>query len=96
MPENCDPPFPADQKVAILRRHLVDRIPINDLCEEYKIDSTLFYKWQTQFFENGSTVFARNTKKTRSQHQKNHRAASGQTETQKRSRFGPDEARIAD
>ena len=70
MPENCDPPYPADQKVAILRRHLVDRIPIADLCEEYKIDSTLFYKWQTQLFENGSSVFARNTKKTRSQHQK--------------------------
>ena len=70
MPENRNPPYSADQQVAILRRHLVDRIPIADLCEEYKIDSTLFYKWQTQLFENGSTVFARSTKKTRSQHQK--------------------------
>ena len=26
--------FTAEQKIAILRRHLVERIPVSDLCDE--------------------------------------------------------------
>jgi hypothetical protein len=37
--------------VAILRRHLIDRIPIAELCDEYKIHPTMFYQWQAQFFQ---------------------------------------------
>jgi transposase len=29
--------FTPDQKAAIVRRHLVDKVPISDLCDEYKI-----------------------------------------------------------
>ncbi len=43
--------YSADQKVAILRRHLIDRIPIAELCDEYKIHPTMFYQWQAQFFQ---------------------------------------------
>ncbi len=31
------------EKVAILRRHLIDRVPISDLCDEYQLSPTLFY-----------------------------------------------------
>jgi len=54
--------YSADQKVAILRRHLIDRTSIADLCDEYKIHTTMLYQWQAQFFENGSAAFARKTK----------------------------------
>jgi transposase-like protein len=47
------------EKVAILRRHLIDRVPVSDLCDEYQLSPTLFYIWQKQFFENGASAFER-------------------------------------
>ena len=47
------------EKVAILRRHLIDRVPISDLCDEHQLSPTLFYIWQKQFFENGPAAFER-------------------------------------
>jgi hypothetical protein len=35
--------FTPEDKATILRRHLVDRVPVSDLCDEYKIQPTLFY-----------------------------------------------------
>ena len=49
------------EKVAILRRHLIDRVPVSDLCDEHQLSPTLFYLWQKQFFENGPAVFQRKT-----------------------------------
>ena len=46
------------EKVAILRRHLIDGVPVSDLCDEYQLSPTLFYLWQKQFFENGTLAFA--------------------------------------
>lgn len=43
--------FSPEDKATILRRHLVDRVPVSDLCDEYKIQPTLFYLWQRQAFE---------------------------------------------
>ena len=53
--KNYTPP----QKVAILRRHLIDQVPVSDLCDEYQLSPTLFYAWQKIFFENGATAFER-------------------------------------
>ena len=47
------------EKVAILRRHLIDRVPVSDLCDEYQLQPTLFYTWQKLFFENGAAAFER-------------------------------------
>ena|SRR5271155_4883283 len=52
---NYTPP----EKVAILRRHLIDRVPISDLCDEYRLSPTLLYAWQKMFFENGAAAFER-------------------------------------
>jgi transposase len=46
-------------KVAILRRHLIDHVPVSDLCDEHQLSPTLFYTWQKQFFENGPAAFER-------------------------------------
>ena len=40
--------FTVEQKAAILRRHLVDKIAVADLCEEYKLQPSVFYVWQRQ------------------------------------------------
>ena len=45
------------EKVAILRRHLIDRVPVSNLCDEHQLSPTLFYLWQKQFFENGTAAF---------------------------------------
>ncbi len=58
MRKPCKNYTPAE-KVAILRRHLIDRVPVSDLCDEYKLAPTLFYLWQKQFFENGAAAFKR-------------------------------------
>jgi len=50
--------YTPNDKVAILRRHLLDHIPVSQLCDEYHLQPTLFYRWQKQFFENGAAAFA--------------------------------------
>ena len=47
------------EKVAILRRHLLDHVPVSDLCDEHQLSPTLFYQWQKLFFENGPAAFER-------------------------------------
>src|SRR6202007_394446 len=49
--------YTAEEKVAILRRHLLDRVPVSDLCEELGLQPTVFYRWQKEFFENGAAAF---------------------------------------
>ena len=51
--------YSPSEKVAILRRHLIDRVAVSDLCDEYKLSPTLFYAWQKIFFENGASAFER-------------------------------------
>jgi len=45
------------EKVAILRRHLLDHVPVSDLCDELNLQPTVFYRWQKEFFENGVNAF---------------------------------------
>jgi transposase len=35
--------FTAEQKGEILRRHLGDKVPVSDLCDEYGIQPSLLY-----------------------------------------------------
>jgi transposase len=50
--------YTAPEKVAILRLHLLEKKPVSDLCDQYGIHPTLFYRWQKEFFENGAAAFA--------------------------------------
>ena len=42
-----------EEKVAIVRRHLLDKEPSSKLCDEAGLQPTVFYHWQKEFFENG-------------------------------------------
>ena len=44
--------FSPDDKAAILRKHLVDKKPVSDVCEEYGIQPSVFYGWQRQLLDN--------------------------------------------
>lgn len=51
--------FSATKKIGILRRHLLEQVPVSDLCDQCGIHPTMFYRWQKQLFENGVVVFER-------------------------------------
>jgi len=51
--------FTAEEKVAILRRHLLDGVAVSDVCDEHGLNPTVLYRWQKAFFENGATAFER-------------------------------------
>ena len=55
--------YTAQDKVAILRLHLLEKKPVSDLCDQYSIHPTLFYRWQKEFFENGAAAFETNGKR---------------------------------
>jgi transposase len=44
--------FTTEQKVAILQRHMVDKVPISELCNEHGLQPSVFYQWQRQALGN--------------------------------------------
>jgi transposase-like protein len=48
-----------DQKIAILREHLLEKVPVSSLCDKHGISPVIFYNWQRQLFENGAVCFER-------------------------------------
>ena len=50
--------FSPQEKVSVLKRHLLEKTPISDLCDQVGIKPTVFYRWQKELFENGHTTFA--------------------------------------
>jgi len=49
--------YTAEEKVAILRRHLLELEPVSKLCDELGLQPTVFYRWQKEFFDNGAAAF---------------------------------------
>jgi len=54
--------YTAEEKVAILRRHLLEQEPVSKLCDELGLQPTVFYRWQKEFFENGAAAFQKKTR----------------------------------
>lgn len=50
--------YSPQEKVAILKRHLIERVPVSDLCDEHGLHPTVFYRWQKEFFEKGAMAFS--------------------------------------
>src|SRR5687767_9619396 len=55
--------FTPQQKVAIVKEHLVDGVPISELCDRHHLQPAQFYLWQKQLFENGAAAFERTMKR---------------------------------
>jgi len=43
--------YTPEEKIAILRRHLLEQVPISELCDKRGLQTTVFYRWQKQFFD---------------------------------------------
>lgn len=44
--------YTAEQKAEILARHLKGKESVSDLCDEFGLQPSLFYRWQDQLFQN--------------------------------------------
>lgn len=64
--------FSGPEKVAILKRHLLDKVPVSDLCDELQLYPNQVYAWLKEFFENGHAAFdnGRKSKAVEDAHQK--------------------------
>ena len=51
--------YTGEEKLAILRKHLLEGVAVSDVCDEHGLQPTVFYRWQKQLFEEGSIVFRR-------------------------------------
>ena len=41
------------EKVAILRRYLIDKIPVSRICDQFQLQHRIFYVWLKQLVDNG-------------------------------------------
>lgn len=49
--------YSAAEKVAILRQHLLEGVPVSKVCQQHGLNPTVFYRWQQEFFEHGPAAF---------------------------------------
>ena len=47
------------EKVGTICRHLLDGVTVSDLCDEHGLHSTVYERWQQEFFEGGAAAFAK-------------------------------------
>ena len=62
--------FSPEQKAAILRRHMIDKVPVSDLCDEYQIQPSMFYSWQRQVMERLETALGSDRRQQRRAHER--------------------------
>jgi len=67
--------YSAKEKVAIVRKHLLEGVAVSDLCEEHGIHPTVFYRWQKALFENGEAAFNKPKGKKQKKHEERKIAA---------------------
>ncbi len=54
VPRRC---FTTHQKATILKRYLVDKVPMSDLCDELGIKPNQIYTWQNILFDHAPAAF---------------------------------------
>lgn len=61
--------FSAEEKVSLLKRHLVGHEAVSDICDQTGVHPNMFYRWQKEFFENGAAAFRRDSRKSEHAHE---------------------------
>ncbi len=62
--------FTAQEKAAVVKRYLVDKTPVSDLCDEFGLQPTQVYQWQRELFENAEAAFTRPSRKRKADDRK--------------------------
>jgi|SRR5450432_66290 len=68
--------FSPEDKVRLLRLHLLEGKAVSDICEAEGIQPTLFYLWQKTFFEKGTAAFESERLPSRVARQSEHKIAA--------------------
>jgi len=76
--------FTAEQKVAILKKYLVDKVPMSDLCDQHQIQPNQVYQWQKLLFENAVSVFERPAAQNKAQTEADQKIAALEQKLQKK------------
>ena len=74
--------FTAQEKLTVVRRHLVDKTPVSDLCDELGLQPTQIYTWQKQLFENGEAALTRSGRKPKQEDIKDKKIAALESKIQ--------------
>jgi len=56
--------FTPEQKASIIREHLLDKVPVSELCDTHGLQPTVFYRWQKDLFENAPIIFRHKNSKS--------------------------------
>jgi transposase len=57
MPRRSRKYYSPEEKIGLLRRHLVEEVPVSQICQEHRLQVSVFYGWLKQLFERGAVVF---------------------------------------
>jgi transposase len=76
--------FTGAQKLAILREHLIEKVPISDVCQKHDIQPTLLYLWQKKLFEDGAAVFESKAATARQQNAEAHKVRALEAKLQRK------------
>ena len=57
MPKKPRKHVPPEERIVQLRRHLIEKVPVSQICQELDIRVSVFYGWLRQLFERGAAVF---------------------------------------
>ncbi len=49
--------FSNEEKIRLLKLHLIENQTVSDICDKFGISPNLFYQWQKVFFENATAAF---------------------------------------
>ncbi|MGH8476006.1 MAG: transposase [Methylococcales bacterium] len=49
--------YTTEEKVGIIRKHLLEGVAVSDLCEQNQLHPNLYYRWQKEFFAGGAAAF---------------------------------------
>ena len=56
---NAESTYAAQPLKVFVKRYLVDKTPVSDLCDELGLQPTQIYQWQKQLFDNAHVAFAK-------------------------------------
>ena len=76
--------FSGAEKLAILRQHLIEKVPLSEVCQKHDIPPTLFYQWQKKLFEEGASVFETKAANARQQEAEAQKMAAIQAKLQRK------------
>ena len=57
MPKKYSKRVSSEVKMEALKKHMLKKVPISEICEELGVQPTAFYNWQRDLFARGASVF---------------------------------------